>query len=123
MARYHKKVYFPKEHEKSLKDITSFFNGEAYTFSSHCLENLKHRAIDMEGVLEFINSSILVYEQVFEYYVDGLGNLEKICYRLPYREGTDIILVLNRLKKIVTIYINSADDKHETLRKEIYCRP
>jgi hypothetical protein len=46
--------------------------------------------------------------------------MEKICYRIPYIKGLDIILVISEEKNIITIYLNSQTDKHETLKKELY---
>jgi len=62
--------------------------------------------------------------QIFEYYLNDLTKEpEKVCYRIQYiKAGVDIILVMLESKEIITIYINSSNDKHETLKKELYQR-
>jgi len=75
----------------------------------------------MEQLLYWIKNEVwLDYSQIFEYYAEDT-KIFKICYRVKYNEAVDIILVLTENKKIVTIYYNSSNDKHETLKKEIYC--
>jgi len=120
MARYHKEVDFPQEHMKDLEVLNNELNSKAWSFSSHCLENLKHRAIDMEQLLNFINVLNLDAGWIFEYYTQN-NEITKVCYRVAY-DLYDFILVLSNQKNIVTIYINSKDDKHETLNREIYTR-
>lgn len=121
MQRYHKKVYFPESDKDNLIEFTDRLNNLTWGYSSHCLDNFKHRVVDIEGMLHFIKGVNLDYEQIFEYYKAYDNNIDKVCYRLAY-EINDIILVLSKDKLIVTIYLNIKDDKHETLRKEIYCK-
>lgn len=119
--RYHIKVFTKPEHITDLQSITANLNRQAWRYSIHCLDNLKYRAIDIEGVLLFIKGIQLEPEQIFEYYTsDSDQNIEKICYRLPYNKGIDIILVVNQDKEIITLYMNAKEDKHETLKRELY---
>jgi len=120
MARYHKEVCFPEEYERDLEILTNELNNKDFRFSEHCLDNLKYRAIDIENLLRYIKTLELKKEWIFEYYTYK-DEITKICYRVEY-ELYDFILVLTNQKKIVTIYINSKEDKHETLNKEIYTR-
>jgi hypothetical protein len=61
--------------------------------------------------------------QIFEYYLNDLTKEpEKVCYRVAYNTGIDIILVMAEDKEIITIYINSAEDKHETLNHSLYIK-
>lgn len=123
MQRYHKKVYFPESDTDNLNTIVDRFNSiEGFGFTDHCLENLKYRAVDSLAVLTFIRDEVYFsVDQVFEYYtLDGVIN--KVCFRLPYNNGIDLILILSKEKAIITIYINSADDKHETLNESLYQR-
>ena len=120
MERYHNKVHFPQEHLKDLEILNKELNNKSWSFSSHCLENIKYRAIDMKNLLNYINQLSLNEKWIFEYYVEN-NEISKVCYRISY-DLYDFILVLSNQKKIVTIYVNSKNDMHETLRKEVYTR-
>jgi hypothetical protein len=120
MNRYHIKVYTKPEDLKKIEDLTIFLNQKDFGYTAHCLDNLKHRAIDLEGLLRFIKGVELTADQIFEYYILDNGDIEKVCFRIAYMNDLDLILVLNKDKEIITIYLNSAEDKHETLKKEIY---
>lgn len=119
--RYHKKVYFPTEYQQQLTDITNLINKLDWRYTSHCLDNIKNRAYNLKQILEFIKNLILMPEHIFEFYTD-IGFINKICYRIPYNAGIDLILVVGEGKKLITIYYNSSDDEHYTLRKEQYAR-
>ena len=116
--RYHKEVYFPIDQQKDLKTFTDRINQLNYIPTSHCLDNLKHRVIDIEGILNFIKYTELDISQIFEYYTQG-NQIEKVCFRIPY-QGNDIILILSNFKQIITIYLNDKDDIHITLNKQLY---
>lgn len=120
MLRYHKTTGFKKDDISKLQAFTDELNRLTYKWSLHSLDNVKHRVIDLEGLLLKIKSSSLEYGQIFEYYTKEA--IEKACYRIPWNES-DIILVLNEEKEIITIYLNSAEDKHSTLKKELYTIP
>ncbi len=119
MKRYHKEVYIPISDLKKLKSFNNKLNELDWTYSRHCLSNLKHRVIDIKGVLDFIKNTVLDYNNIFEYYT-LYGNIEKACYRLPWNNNIDICLVISKLKNIITIYINNKEDKHITLKHELY---
>jgi hypothetical protein len=121
--RYHKKVYTKPQDLEKLKTLTNTLNGMRWTHSEHCLDNVKYRIIDIEAILRFIKGIILEPEQIFEYYLDDKSREpEKICYRINYNGDIDLILVVSKAKNLITIYINSKDDGHETLKKELYCK-
>ena len=118
MLRFHKKIYFP-DIEK-LKNVNNNLNMRKWQYSKHALENLKYRSIDIKKALNFIKNVELDYLNIFEYYkLDG--SIEKVCYRIEYNQLLDIILVVNKYKKIITVYMNSKDDKHFTLKSNLYC--
>ena len=119
MNRYHIKLGFEAEHISQLKELTEQLNLKNWLYSEHCLDNLKYRAIDLRGILLFIKGIKLDYSQVFEYYAEELKVI-KLCYRITYNNLQDIILIITPDKKIITIYINSANDLHDTLKKELY---
>ena len=117
MNRYHIKLGF--NHISQLKDLTEQLNLKNWLYSEHCLDNLKYRAIDLRGILLFIKGVELKAEHIFEYYSED-KNIVKLCYRITYNSLQDLILVLTPEKRIITIYINSANDLHDTLKKELY---
>jgi len=119
MNRYHYLIGFNPEHISQLKELTEQLNSKEWLYSDHCLDNLKYRAIDLRGILLFIKGIKLDYSQVFEYYAEELKVI-KLCYRITYNNLQDIILIITPDKKIITIYINSANDLHDTLKKELY---
>jgi len=119
MLRYHIKVFTKSEHLLQLQKLNNDFNSMNWGYTEHCLDNLKYRAIDIKAVLSFIKDLELKAEQIFEYYIDR-GSIIKVCYRIPYNKNQDIILVLGRNKQIITIYVNSSDDLHYTLKRELY---
>jgi hypothetical protein len=121
MLRYHKKVYLDPKDLDRLKTWTARLNSIAWNYTDHCIANLKYRAVDIEAVLRFIKDLTLRAEQVFEFYADDKSqDIIKVCYRINWLKDLDIILVIGEDKQIITIYINSNSDNHETLKKELY---
>jgi len=121
MLRYHKQVYFDPKDIISLQTFTERLNALKWGYTEHCLNHIQSRAIDLEGVLRFIKGLKLTTEAIFEYYADEKSrDIIKACYRIPYMNGLDIILVMNDEKEIVTIYLNLSEDLHYTLRREQY---
>jgi hypothetical protein len=56
------------------------------------------------------------------------GRVSKFVVRLPYDGTCDIILSLvpwdwENLATVKTVWLNRRDDKHSTLRKELYSKP
>jgi len=119
MNRYHIKLGFEVGHISQLKELTEQLNNRDFSYSEHCLDNLKYRFIDLKGILLFIKGIELKVENIFEYYAEDL-KVVKLCYRITYNNLQDIILVLTPEKRIITIYINSVGDNHITLKKELY---
>jgi hypothetical protein len=121
MRRYHIKVYTDKKHYQILSDFTDNLNRLKWGYTDHCIDNIKTRTIDLVGLLRYIKDIKLEVSQIFEYCLkDYEDRPEKICCRLPYTQGADIILVIGEDKKIITIWINSKTDNHKTLKKELY---
>ena len=119
MNRYHIKIGFEPEHLSQLKELTEILNSKNWLYSIHCIDSLKYRAINLEQVLKFIKDIELNPSQIFEFYTEN-DIIVKVCYRIGYNNLQDLILVITPDKKIVTIYINSKDDLHFTLKKELY---
>lgn len=122
IKRYHKEVYTKPEHWEILKQETEYYNTLNWHYTEHCLDNVKYRVIDTEGLLRFIKDLKLDISQIFEYYLDINGMPEKICYRTESPAGVDFILVVGENKNIITIYINSPEDKHIGLKTELYTK-
>ena len=121
MLRYHKKIYFPDNAENDLSEFTNKLNKLQWRYTSHSIDNIKYRVIDNKSILLFIRDLKLDSKNVFEYYADDNGII-KICYRIPYMDNMDIILVLSECKEIITIYLNSNTDLHYFLKQELYSK-
>ena len=119
MKRYHKKIYFPDTDK--LKAFNDSLNLKAWQYSQHCLDNIRYRSIDVEKVLTFIYQLKLYEDNIFEYYKDN-ETIIKLCYRIKYNKNIDLILVVNADRKIITIYYNSNDDEHFTLKENLYTK-
>ena len=119
MNRYHIKIGFEPKHISQLRELTEQLNLKNWSYTEHCIDNLKFRAVDLEGILRFIKGIELNPSQIFEFYTDS-DIIVKVCYRITYNNLQDIILIITPDKKIITIYINSANDLHDTLKKELY---
>lgn len=121
MLRYHKQVFFDARDSQSLQAFTNRLNGLDWRYSCHSIDSIKDRAIDLEGLLLFIKDIQLNADQIFEYYIaEKSRDIIKACYRINWLKDVDIILCLEKDKKIISIWLNSVEDKHETLRKELY---
>jgi hypothetical protein len=124
--RYHKEVGFDQDHQQDLIDLIHKFNGtKRYGRTKHAFHRLNER-FDYISILNYLANKVeFHYGQVFEYYVKQDSNLiSKVCFRIEYPtspyETQDLILVLTRQKDIVTLYINTTDDNHRTLKRELY---
>ena len=51
MLRYHKKVYIDPKDLDRLQTWTKGLNFLPWGYTRHCLDNIKSRAIDIEGLL------------------------------------------------------------------------
>jgi len=116
MKRYHKNVYF--KHETELKEFNVNMNIKKWKYSSHALKNLQYRVIDNLSILTFIKGLVLNEKDIFEYYIID-NKIDKVCYRIEYIY-CDIILIVSKQKCIITIYLNSKNDNHNTLKTELY---
>jgi len=121
MKRYHKKIYFPINNQERLSAFCDNLNNKQWQFTKHTLDNLKYRNIDKTGLLLYIKERQLRVGNIFEYYEEN-NIIIKACFRLAYNEIFDIILVINNVKSIITIYLNLKEDRHYTLNESIYNR-
>jgi len=122
--RYHKDVFFPQEAKDKLITFVYRLNKMEWQYTPHCCDNIRLRVLDMEQLLYYIKNDLqLDVEQIFEFYTNGQDKVTKACFRIDYNKVYDLILVVGNQKEIVTIYINSKNDKHDTLKRELYARP
>ena len=117
--RYHKKVYMPDTDIKKLNALVDTLNGKNWRYSIHAINNIKYRTYDIKNTLLYIKGLKLEAENIFEYYTEA-DAIIKICYRIPYINGMDIIIVVSDKKELITIYLNPCNDLHDTLDKNIY---
>jgi len=103
-----------------LKDFTCQLNVIKWQYTRHTLDNIKWRLYNIQDILLYIKALQLDYNDIFEYYASDNGTISKACYRVNYKGLFDLILVISSEKNIVTIYVNSQGDNHETLDKGIY---
>lgn len=122
MDRYHIKTGFNLAHISLLKELNNKLNCLEWKYTNHCIDNLKDRAINIKDVLYFIKNLSLKENNIFEYYAIK-NKIIKACYRVNYNKYNDIILVLDEDKRIITIYLNSSNDNHVTLKKYLYNKP
>jgi len=117
MKRYHKEVYFKQSAKDDLKSFTDDLNSKSWKYSLHALDNVKYRSHELGNVLEFIKTLKLNASDIFEYYEEQ--SIIKACYRIIY-DNSSLILVISNDKRLITLYINAFEDKHVTLKKELY---
>ncbi len=117
--RYHKKIYFPDTDK--LERFNTSLNSKNWLYSKHCLDRIKFRIMSLKTTLYFISKLKLDKEDIFEYYKEN-DTIIKVCYRIAYNRNEDIILVVNSDKKIITVYYNSREDKHNTLKENLYIK-
>jgi len=122
MLRYHKDVYIPEVDKIRLVVSTDILNGLKWRFTPHCIDNLTVRTIRQEDILLFIKDLKLQAVDIFEYYINEYNRIIKICYRIPYTQNMDIILIISDEKNIITVYMNEKEDNHITLNKNLYVR-
>jgi hypothetical protein len=120
MLRYHKEVYFPNNSAQTIGALCDYLNQQEWRYTAHSIDNIKLRVINIEDLLYFIKDLKLDYNKVFEFYADDKQNILKFCYRFNYKKLYDVILVISDNKELITIYINSINDRHDTLKKYLY---
>lgn len=123
MLRYHRKVFFDTRDFNKLNIFTEKLNSFNWQYTSHCLDNLKYRALDIKALLLYIKGIELRAENIFEFYIDEKSReIIKACYRINWKKDLDIILVIGTNKQIISLYINESHDLHYTLKENLYCK-
>ncbi len=97
-----------------------------YNLQEKILQRFKNNKLQFSNKIQLAEIKILqaIYnllndDDIFEYYEDK-EIIYRVCYRIKYNNNIDVIIVLDNLKTIVTLYINSEEDNHITLKKKLY---
>lgn len=119
MKRYH--VALEGFEANQVEQATARLNGKRFIYSSHFFHQVMARFNDKEQRIlgDYLRAYELKKGECFEYYEDNRGII-KICYRLPFTQECDIVLVLAMNKSVITIYRNNVNDHHQTLNKNQY---
>lgn len=117
--RYHERVFFPADSNNKFKILCDKLNKMPWNYSKHCLRRV-YEKFNCHTILRHISQIKLSPLQIFEYYTNDSGNIERIVCRLSYNNAWDIIVVVSAEKNIVTIYCNSTNDNHATLNAQLY---
>jgi len=120
MNRYHCSIYIPIDIKEKLNSLTDRLNTLKWRYTPHSIDNIKNRCYDIGSMLKFINALILSEKDIFEVYSQD-NIIDRVCYRIEYIT-CDIILVIDNTKTIITIYANSKNDNHITLKETLYVR-
>jgi hypothetical protein len=113
IKRYHREVYFPPDIRDGLFKFTKTLNYKEWKYTEHGLDRLSDEPRSKQ-IKRLLNSLWLDPEFIFEIYL-GKSGIRKACFRLPFDEKEDLIIVVTNNKELVTLYFNDVDDIHSTL--------
>jgi hypothetical protein len=108
-GKYHKIIGFP---QVAIPSGTYFLKYTAHALTA---------AYDRYGHIPQFNRITVSPDDVFEIVLSA-GRVVKFAVRLPYRDGLDITLVISG-NRVVTQWLNKADDEHSTLDLGAYSVP
>ena len=114
MKRYHKEVYFEVG---VLDEILALIESMEIRPTKHFMDNWTKR-----GNVCIPTKNIIKSGDIFEYYRDSST---KIIDRFAVRCTTiskdyDVTYVINNVGRLVTSWVNTKDELHHNLRKEMY---
>lgn len=118
MQRYHKDLYFP--HKQEVTFLCLRLNKLSWGYTNHSFERIKERG-NIEAIGYCLRDCRLNEGQIFEYYIGYEGKIEKAVFRIEFDRTKDLIIVLNKDKVIITVYLNNKIDNHSTLDPKKYC--
>lgn len=76
---------------------------------------------DRYGIIDIPEKINLSKVKIFEIEVDDIGNLIKVCIRMKYNDDYDLCMpILIKGLKIKTVWLNSVNDRHNTLDRSKY---
>lgn len=119
MQKYHKDIGFLPCHIADAKGLIADLKWRKLSFSGHSLQELGQEA-EAVKIGQFLKDYDLNLEDVFELAYND-GKLEKIGFRVNLGEN-DVIFILSREKRIITLWTNNKEDKHYTLNHANYCK-
>lgn len=121
LLRYHRSIFFPSLFDADAEILLKELNRRNWRFGFHSIRKLLQVNIETANlVLKKIYRYKIQSDDIFEvYYVDS-GEIAKICIRISLTEKEDLILVIDKDKVIVTIYLNKVSDNHGALDTSEY---
>lgn len=123
LLRYHRNIFFPNTFEEDVKSFLEEINKNNWRFGFHSIRKLLQVNKDISNtILKKIYRYRIQIEDIFEvYYISG-GGISRVCMRISLTDQDDLILVVDKEKVIVTMYINSKTDKHDSLDTSEYVK-
>ena len=120
--RYHRTVFYPLTHKRDLQVFCNDVNVLEWQYSRHALDRMSGLVdmAELKGIGDYINRLRLRPDNIFEYYLDDEGVMDRACYRVKYSLDHDLIIIVSRNKYLVTVYLNKVDDDHITLNRGQY---
>jgi len=120
MKRYHRDLGIPEEYKSRLEFLSDKFNkSKRFGRTKHSFHRLNQR-FDYASIINFLANKIeFKAEDIFEIYTYN-GAVQKVCYRMDYVDNKVLIIVLDKNKNLVTLYLNEKTNTHNRLNKELY---
>lgn len=119
MNKYHKEIGFLPCHVSDAKGLIADLKWRKIAFSSHALQELGQE-LEAVKIGRFLLDYDLKFEDIFELAYNA-EKLEKLGFRVNLGEK-DVIFILSREKRIITLWTNNKEDKHYTLNHANYCK-
>ena len=119
MQKYHKDIGFLPCHVADAKGLINDLKWRKISFSRHSLKSLSDE-LEAVKIGRFLIDYDLNLNDVFELAYNA-GKLEKIGFRVNFGEN-DIVFILSREKRIITLWTNKKEDCHYTLDVTKYCK-
>jgi hypothetical protein len=120
MNKYHVKLGFRPCDIGEAKALIASLKYRRVSFSVHALQELGAES-EAVNIGRFIKDYFLDFNDVFEIAVFE-GKIEKIGFRANFGEK-DVIFIINREKKVVTLWTNDLKDNHTSLNPKNYTSP
>jgi hypothetical protein len=118
MEKYHVSIGFRPCHVQQARGLIDALQSQQIRFSIHALEELGREPVAVK-IGQFLKDYALNFNDVFELALNA-GKLEKMGFRVNFNEN-DVIFILSRDKKIITLWTNKKEDCHYTLDVTKYC--
>lgn len=119
MEKYHVSIGFKDCHIKEAQALIDTLQEQKIRFSIHSLQELGQER-EAVKIGRFLLDYDLNLNDVFELAYNA-GKLEKLGFRANFGE-IDVIFILSREKRVITLWTNKKEDKHFTLNTANYCK-